>query len=188
MPCVLLRSRVLVSPSKNPEGCCGALQDQCHSAAMHMQQQVLGGSRPLALGRPAQARQARQVQPVRAVVMDAPPRQQNGHGPDQIRDGAVGTTGPTIINGQVRFSRHLKHAQADCPLNPSTLHSVSIACAAHFSAGFVRSTLDAPAVCFATCLLLTTFASCSSFLGGLATFEQDCRLHEFLKSAMNQLP
>ena len=66
-----------------------------------MQQQPLGGSRPLGIVRPAQARQVRQMQSVRAVVMDAPPRQQNGHASDQIRDGAVGSTGPTIINGQV---------------------------------------------------------------------------------------
>ena len=73
---------------------------------MHMQQQVLGGSQPLNLVRPSRTQQrllARQMQPARAVVMDAPPStsQKNGHVPNEIRDGAVGTTGPTIINGQV---------------------------------------------------------------------------------------
>ena len=76
-----------------------------------MQQQVLGGSVPLSVGRAgcSQQRKAmRHVQPVRAVVMDAPPsdKLQNGHASDQIRNGKVGTTGPTIINGQVSICEH----------------------------------------------------------------------------------
>ncbi len=71
-----------------------------------MQQQVLGGTTPVSLPRACRSQQrkaARHVQPAKAVVMDAPPsdKLQNGHAGNQIRNGKVGTTGPTIINGQV---------------------------------------------------------------------------------------